>query len=602
MRRAALAAVLVLACSRRADVEHEPTLVELRAAVRARKPLALMRRRETGKPAERIAATLRRQTAEIEKAGWTSRGRRFRAALPIDWNADPFHDRNWRFQLSSLDLVVPFLQLHEETGDLEALRHARAVFLDWADYNLVRDRPNDFRWYDHAVGKRAALLAYLIDRSLRDRELTPAELRLLLVMAREHVRHLRDPDELASNNHALYQLAGLAGLCAAVPELDGCDEARRYAAREFTRIVDRQFNAEGIHTENAPSYQGYALESIDLMLSTGWLDLPPELRARLDRGWANLPWLVRPDGTYAAIGDSSGEVSRVQRALLRAHADREDNATHRAFSASGYAIVRAPSAVGPRLDGNLFLTAAFMTKTSHKHRDALSFEWFEGGAPILIDTGAYSANRDAGQDYAHSSRAHNTIEVDGDDIDRTGPRAPTLVATAQQGALYAVAAEVSHAESSLRHRRILVYAPGRWLLVHDEITSREPHTITAWFHLPADAWFRPGNDLVGTAELASGTLRIADLTGRAAVTAVRGESVPRLQGWVIGGYGELVENDAIGLTQEGRSLTFDTLFLLSTESAVPALVSPFCWTDGRTTHGAHVEVAGGRLQLLPCAD
>jgi hypothetical protein len=599
MRRTVLVALLALACCGRAD--DPPTLEELSAAVRARKPLALLRRRDTGKSAARIAADLRKQTAEILATGWRSRDRPFPVTLPIDWGADPFRDRNWRFQLSSLEFVIPFLQLHEETGDPGALRFARDVFLDWTDYNLVRDRPNDFRWYDHATGKRAALLAYVLDRSLRTGQLTPPQLDLLLRAAREHVHHLADPRELAPNNHALFQLAGLAGLCAALPELDGCDRGRPWAAREFTRIVASQFNEEGIHSENSPSYQGYALESIDLMLQTGWLDLPADLRARLDRAWVNLPWLVRPDGQYAAIGDSSGAFGRVQRALVRARAGGEGvAATHRAFPAAGYAIVRVPSAVGSRFDGYLFLTAAFNSR-SHKHRDALSFEWFDAGVPILIDTAAYSANLDDGQDYARSSRAHNTIEVDGGDIDGGLPRPAALAATARQGDLQVLAAEVTHADIGVRHRRVLLYAAGRWLLVHDEVTADAPHTVTAWFHLPADAWFRPGTELVGTAEVrGAGALRIADLTGRANVIAVRGQSVPRLEGWVMGGYGQLVESDAIGLSQEGSALTFDTLFLLGTGDAAPALVSPSCWTDGRATHGARVAIAGGRIELSPC--
>jgi hypothetical protein len=138
----------------------------------------------------------------------------------------------------------------------------------------------------------------------------------------------------------------------------------------------------------------------------------------------------------------------------------------------------------------------------------------------------------------------------------------------------------------VRHRRILLLAPGRWLLVHDEVTADRPRSVTAWFHLPPDAALRPS---------------VVDLTGEAAVTTVRGQSLPRLEGWVVGGYGQLVESDAISLTREGTSVTFDTLFLLGGEAAAAA-AGGLCWTDGTTTHGARVTVTGDLLELAPCPE
>ncbi|HEY8146005.1 MAG TPA: alginate lyase family protein [Kofleriaceae bacterium] len=610
MRRAARAAFALLllpaalSCTRSsASRADRLSLPELRTAVRARPAAPLFRRKDPTRSDKRIEQLLRKQTAAVRASGWSSRDRPFPVEPPIDWGADPFRDRNWRFQLSSLEFLPAFLQLHDETGDPEALRYARAVLLDWADYHLERRLPDDFAWNDHATGLRATRLAYVLDRSLRGDDLGAADLARLLAAAREHVRHLSNPKELAPNNHALFQLGGLAGLCAAVPELDGCEEGRAYASREFSRIVEQQFVADGIHSENSPSYQGYVLESIDLILSFGWLDLSPELRQRLDRAWVNLPWLVRPDGLFARVGDSSGDYGKVQRAIVAARVDPSTGPPgHRAFRTGGYAIARAPSGPGPTYDGYLFLTASFNSR-SHKHRDALSFEWFDAGAPILVDAGAYSANFGTNRDYVGSSRAHNTIEVDGGDIDTGRPRPPTLVASGQRGDLYALAAEVTHVDLAVRHRRVLLFAPGRWLLVHDEVTAERPRAVTVWFHVPPGATYRPGAAELGIAEIPGvGPLRVIDLTGGAEVRAVRGQTLPRLEGWVVSGYGQLVDADAVALTREGTSLTFDTLFLLGTSSTTPSMVSPpdLCWRDGAAVHGARVTVKDGSLDLAPC--
>jgi hypothetical protein len=577
-------------------------LEELRAAVRARPEVALFRYRSIG--------SRRKQIDAIRSGGWRHRKRPFRVEPPIDWNADPFDERHWRFQLNAMPFIVPFLQQHGETGDPALLRFARAVFLDWIDFNLVRNRSNDYRWYDHATGLRAAYLAYIIDRSLRGDELTAADLRLLLRAAREHVYKLSDHDLLATNNHALFQLGGLAGLCKAVPELDGCAEAPRYAAREFERIVGSQFTTDAIHAENSPWYQGYALESIEAVVATGWLDITPAIKDRLERAWANLPWLLRPDGAYVAIGDSLGKPSRTQ--LARAPA-RDRATTHRAFPVGGYGIVRVPSARGAEFDGYLFLTAAWHGQSAaHKHRDALTFEWFDAGAPILVDSGLYSTNRDERRDYVKSSRAHNTITVDGQDIDRGPPRGAELVATARLGEIHAIAARVTHPEVATRHQRILLYAAGKWLLVHDQVTAQAPRAITAWFHLAPDARFKRTPGAVGAAELAPlpRPFQILDLTGQAEVVVVRGQTEPELQGWVTVANGKLVPGDAIGLSQKGRAVRFDTLFLLDEAKGQPALVAGassgseanLCWRDAGGLHGARAAIRGKELTLTACTE
>ena len=585
-------------------------LAELRRAVRGRPPIALFPHMAVGDPARRMK--------EIQGAGWAVRGQSFDVTPPIDWGADPFRSRNWRFRLNAMSFLVPSLQHHAETGDAASLAHARAVFLDWDEFNLRRGRDNDFRWYDHATGLRAGHLAFVIDRSLRQDDLAPHELRRLLVVADQHLLHLRDPDELAPNNHGLFQLAGLAGLCRAVPELSRCDGALAYARREFGRIVSDQFGADAIHTENSPFYHGYALQTIERVVATGWLDVTPEARAHLERATGHLPWLVRPDGQYAQIGDSHGRPG--QRAQLRAMArPGASGPAHRVFPAAGYAIVRAPAADGPEQDGYLFFTAGFQSR-AHNHWDALSFEWFDRGAPVLVDSGVYSTNHDGRRDYVLSTRAHNTVEIDRRNSDGGEPRPPEAIAAAELDGTFALVAEAHHPESVTRHRRILLYRPGEWLLVHDELRAMQGRTFTAWFHL--EPGYRTerlaGGELLAARADGGPPLRLFDLAGGpgegAAVEIVRGQSAPRMQGWFTAEYGRMVANDAIGFTRRGREARFATLLLLGQRPASAPRLEPtpgkggaaaeaiaLCWREGPDLRGARVALRGEDLALYPCA-
>ena len=583
-------------------------LAELRRAVQARPPLALFDPLKVRRPERKIE--------EIRASGWTVGDRSFDVTPPIDWGADPFRSRNWRFRLSAMSFLVPFLQHYAATGDPASLAYARAVFLDWDEFNLRRDRENEFRWYDHATGLRAGHLAFVIDRSLRRDDLSPADLRRLLVVADQHLRHLLDPDELAPNNHALFQLAGLAGLCRAVPELSRCGGALAYASREFARIVSDQFGPDAIHTENSPFYHGYALQTIDRVMAAAWLEATPEARARLDQATGHLPWLVRPDGLYAQIGDSHGRPS--QRALLRRMPrPGAGGPMHRVFPAAGYAVVRAPSPDGPERDGYLFLTAGFQSR-AHKHWDALSFEWFDRGAPVLVDSGVYSTNHDPKRDYVLSTRAHNTVEIDRRNSDGGEPRPPEVIAAAERDGTFVLLAEVHHPTLMTRHRRILQYRPGEWLLVHDELRAMQGRTFTAWFHLEPGyrTERRASGELLAARTDGSAPLHLFDLAARpgdaAAIEIVRGQSEPRVQGWFTAEYGRMVANDAIGFTRRGREARFTTLLLLDRRPAAAPRLEPspgedgaaettvLCWRDGPVLRGARVALRGGDLVLSPC--
>src|SRR5262249_44043447 len=49
----------------------------------------------------------------------------------------------------------------------------------------------------------------------------------------------------------------------------------------------------------------------------------------------------------------------------------------------------------------------------HGHCDSLSFEWWVRGRPVVVDTGTLSYERGAARAACRSTRAHNTLEIDG---------------------------------------------------------------------------------------------------------------------------------------------------------------------------------------------
>src|SRR5690606_25493861 len=86
------------------------------------------------------------------------------------------------------------------------------------------------------------------------------------------------------------------------------------------------------------------------------------------------------------------------------------------FTESGYAIIRSlPS----REQTSMLFVMGMAFSRVHKHADDLSFELFEFGRLIFIDSGKYGYEQDEMSAYATSAAAHNTISLEDRPI---GPR------------------------------------------------------------------------------------------------------------------------------------------------------------------------------------
>src|SRR5690606_872956 len=127
------------------------------------------------------------------------------------------------------------------------------------------------------------------------------------------------------------------------------------------------------------------------------------------------------------------------------------------FPESGYAIVRNDWNTRPLSEQLfLFLNGAFHSQ-AHRHADDLSILWYDRGRPILVDSGKYSYNRDSWRDYVRSTRAHNTVEIDGEDysIRRKDAYGSALKGYQRFGNAFLLVAETRHAHVGVNHKRVV---------------------------------------------------------------------------------------------------------------------------------------------------
>ena len=530
--------------------------------------------------------------------------------LPVDWGRDD-HDRNWRFNLNAWKMLEPIFAYHEKTGEVLAMDFALALVADWSRFNIDEGQENGFAWYDIASGQRAMKLAYMIDRAYRGTYPASDEAkRMLLRLGHIHVEKLLDPDFINPGNHGTFQIHGLAALCRAVPVYALCQDAGDYIAAQIDMLVRGQFGAESVHMEHSAEYHFFMFKVFERLFSTGWYDDLASTKGLLEEVDANKKWLIYPTGEVVRHGDSD-ERREPLPSDLAASAPVECAATSafdancvilKAFPETGYATVRSQWNVPADVASMLFLMGSYHSH-AHKQSDHLSLELFERGMPVIVDSGKFAYDEsNPRRQYVKSTRAHNTVEIDGGDYSRTRRDAvgSMLEAAEETDWGYRLTAGMTHGETATRHNRALYYRPGRWLAVVDHLVSDQPRKFEQWFHFHEDLEAEldgNGYELALPDGSRVQATTAADVPG-CALRRVRGQSEPRLQGWISREYRSFLENDAVGHACEGEAVTIVTLFVIG-EEGDEAEVSLVPGTGGWTLRDSR---DGFELAVVPTDD
>jgi hypothetical protein len=505
-------------------------------------------------------------------------------ALPFDWGADPYQDKGWRFRLHTLR---NFVDGPLAAGDFD---YAREVFLDWQRWHencwwawpLCFERAADQSWSDMATGIRASRLAYL----LRSTDWQDGR---LIRLAEKHVEKLRDPAFIADNhNHAVFQLHGLAALCLD-QKLQGCRDSGPYIERELHALLNGQFTSAGMHRENSPWYHFFVVDNLSRMAPV-IRAFAPELDTVLARADDAKKWLVFPDRTFVLLGDTVAELPAKWRDTLvtpdgdpgcrgiRTYAGSPGCYLIKHFEETGYVIVRSDWAVPAQDASMLFIQGGFFNP-GHRDADDLSFEWFEHGRKILSDSGKYGYTNDEWRNYFDSTRAHNTVEVDGADYphNRGKPEVEALYGNAVERVDRGpdgvrIVMDVDHAELQVEHRREIDYRPGSELTVIDTLRSDRagPRRYVQWHHFP-QAFQLSGAK--GTFRADDGDLAVdvsvsSTCGEKTTYEMVKGQVEPRIQGWESLLTRERQPRWALGVVCEAKTATFTARFTLG--DAVPA--------------------------------
>ena len=351
----------------------------------------------------------------------------------IDWSFNPTYNnyREWPFQFARMNFLPPLARYYRKTGDERAAETFVAIvggFIDTVPPPPPEALPGDTKsWRTLDAGLRATSWVNSWFAFTNSPALTPQFRAKFMGSLEDHLRRL-EPSQTV-NNWRIMELKGLVDITLAFPSVARAEERRAAAERELAELLKKQLYPDGFQFELSTGYH-MIIDSDYRGLADRYREFgrtPPEfLEKGIEPAFELYSHMMRPDRRLPALNDagSANIVPRLRTAaklypyrrdfLWLATDGREGSAPDYlsyAFPYSGAVVFRdswSRDAVWGYVDMSPF-------GRSHQHEDKLNFLLFAYGKEMICEGGVYAYDTSEMRKYVRSTRAHNTIRIDGKD-------------------------------------------------------------------------------------------------------------------------------------------------------------------------------------------
>lgn len=414
----------------------------------------------------------------------------------------------WRYNLHyfeyAYELGVEYLA---EKDEKKYLLFKRLV-TDWSENNTIR---SSIGWDPYPTSLRIVnwIKAYhffsdLIDEDSSFKACFLKSLYLQSTFLEDNIEyHLRN-NHIIENARALF----IAG------SFFTDKKSRRWQKKGLQILwkeLRHQVHDDGGQFELSPMYHAVVLLNyIDVVLVLRSLNekVPDWVATYLGKMVHFLCFMQMPDGEIAYLNDaaqgmtvSTSQLMQAFRKLDFLKESLESKVTSKlvSLSESGYFIFQSSDGQNKCIFDCGKLGPDY--QPGHGHCDTLSFVWSHQGQRVIIDSGVDDYYRpDEWRAYYRSTRAHNTIEIDGREQSeiwgnfRVGRRAhPLNVQINNSDTLPFV--QGSHdgyyvLSEKVLHRRTIGFLKEQILIIFDEIVGKQEHEIESYLHFHPDFKFK----------------------------------------------------------------------------------------------------------------
>jgi len=532
----------------------------------------------------------------VLKHSFEFRGHRETLVPLIDWDACPAGNRSWTWDLNRHTFFLKLGAAFYYTGDHRYIHELAELWQGWIACN-PEGSANWSSPFEVAARLQNWMWSYFF--LLHSRESSCEHLDSFAQAMRTHAEYLRAHLEYHwPNNHLLLEAKALFEFALLFPELDLGTSFAQSSRTVLEQEIGRQVLPDGAHAELCSMYHKIVageLRELLCLLKRRDQSLGGDLDLKLSSMVALSEAMTRSDGSMPLLGDSSETdtyirfdttppFSRDLTYWLRMSPDvaeeirnigTETEARLKLFPNAGYAFLT--SGAGMREIHVTFDFGAFSEciAANHGHCDALSFELYSHGRPLIVDPGVYLPWVDKAGWARHfrSTAAHNTLQIDRQEQSELSPycdvhrmaRVSALRKIAS-GAVVAMKAECVPywaGEDGICHRRELRLEKGCILLVRDQVAGSGVHKLEWRFQFAPDLQVSENSDAsllaaFGPTEL----LKLIPVgTQLPRLSLARGQTDP-LQGWVSRNSAEVIPATVAIYTLEVH-LPFEVEFLIA---------------------------------------
>ena len=466
----------------------------------------------------------------------------------IRWN-DPERSRLWRFNLHYFDYAFALGVTYRHTGERRYYDSFRSIIEDWITQNQVVAGD---AWHPYTSSLRIVNWVYCYMLFRDDLEKDPPFrnlfLRSLSYQASYLVRHLEFDllcNHLIANAKALFFAGRLLG--------KGSWTAR--GLKLLKTQAQEQILSDGGHFERSPMYHCIVLgDYLDCLswLAPGSADYR-FLKEKVEQMLEFLTKVLLPDGRIPLFNDSAyGIAPDAQQIFSYANAviGYEKHELRMDFTIwegkdSGYYVIRSKTSC-MIIDGGKIGPAY---QPGHGHCDLFSYELAIGKETMVVDSGVYGYEEGEMRDYCRSTKAHNTVMVDGKEQSeiwksfRVARRAhPFDVEFVKNNCSVFFSGRhdgYRRLGDQIVHSRWIALIDEAFWLILDEISGRGEHLVESFIHPHPEA-------LVSLAE--RDVVKIAKDSEQLTVVSFSGAKLDRGQHWYCPEFGRRYSNTILTLT------------------------------------------------------
>ncbi len=441
---------------------------------------------------------------EICKSADDIRNRRFlflnverRYRGKVIWN-DREVSKLWRYKLHYFDYAVYFAKAYFYTGYEKYYLGFKDILEEWIEANPF-GRGDGWEPYPTSLRIVNWIKAYILFEDLIKEDskfqcLLLKELYLEILFLEKNLEfHLY-------GNHLLKNIKALI-FSGIFFESGDADKWREKGLRMLQEELKEQILPDGGHFERSPMYHKIVLQDL-LEICAILKDCEKDrdlswLEEKINSMYVFLEDILHPDGEIPLFNDSTLDeppkfeiLSRIYNSFF-CHSKTESigrgNPFIKELKESGYFVIENDKGSKAIIDcgriGPDYMPA-------HAHCDILSYELSLKGKRFIVDTGVYEYALGEKRHYCRSSRAHNTVMVDGlDQFEiwsrfRVAQRAYPLYGNIVEveGLGHFEGAHNGYRKIKVIHRRKAWFERTKNWIVLDEIEGKGIHNLESFIH------------------------------------------------------------------------------------------------------------------------